>query len=82
MLRYSVIPILSLGLGFHPDLTAISNIYQSSILLGFKKEDIAKRVDEIIKFAELERFADTKVKNFSSWNAIETSFCNISISRS
>ena len=76
----SIIPILALGLGFHPELTAISNIYQSSILLAFNKEEIAKRIDEIIKFAELERFADTKVKNFSSWNAIETSFCYISFS--
>ena len=70
----SVIPILSLGLGFHPDLTAISNIYQSSILLGFKKEDITKRVAEIIKFAELERFADTKVKNFSSGMQLRLAF--------
>ena len=61
--RGSIIPIL-----------AVSNIYQSSILLGFKKEDITKRVPEIIKFAELERFADTKVKNFSSGMQLRLAF--------
>ena len=64
--RGSIIPILAIGLGFHPELTAISNIYQSSILLGFNKDEITKRIPEIIKFAELERFADTKVKNFQA----------------
>ena len=69
-----VIPVLSLGLGFHPELTAISNVYQSSILLGFKKEDISKRANDIIKFAELERFADTKIKNFSAGMQMRLAF--------
>ena len=69
-----VIPVLSLGLGFHPELTAVSNIYQSSILLGFKKEHISKRIHEIIKFAELERFADTKIKNFSAGMQMRLAF--------
>ena len=69
-----VIPVLSLGLGFHPELTAVSNIYQSSILLGFNKDDISKRIDEIIKFAELERFADTKIKNFSAGMSMRLAF--------
>ena len=64
--RGSIIPILAIGLGFHPELTAISNIYQSSILLGFNKDEITKRIPEIIKFAELENFVDTKLKNFST----------------
>ena len=69
-----VIPVLSIGLGFHPELTAVTNIYQSSILLGFKKEDISKRIHEIIKFAELERFADTKIKNFSAGMQMRLAF--------
>ena len=69
-----MIPILALGLGFHPEFTAITNIYQSSILLGFKKEMIDNRVKEIIKFAELEKFADTKVKNFSSGMLMRLAF--------
>ncbi len=70
----SIIPVLALGLGFHPELTAITNIYQSSILLGFPKEEISKRVSDIIKFAELEKFADTKVKNFSAGMQMRLAF--------
>ena len=70
----SIIPVLALGLGFHPELTAITNIYQSSILLGFPKEEISKRVSDIIKFAELEKFADTKVKTFSAGMQMRLAF--------
>ena len=70
----TIIPILAIGLGFHPELTAITNIYQSSILLGFPKEEITKRVDDIIKFAELEKFADTKIKNFSAGMKMRLAF--------
>ena len=69
-----VVPVLALGLGFHPDLTAITNIYQSSILLGISKKQIAEKIDDIIKFAELEKFADTKLKNFSSGMAMRLAF--------
>ena len=70
----TVVPVLALGLGFHPDLTAITNIYQSSILLGISKKQIAERVDDIIQFAELEKFADTKLKNFSSGMQMRLAF--------
>ena len=70
----TIIPVLALGLGFHPELTAVTNIYQSSILLGFKKELISKRVEDIIKFAELEKFADTKIKNFSAGMQMRLAF--------
>ena len=69
-----VVPVLALGLGFHPDLTAITNIYQSSILLGISKKQIKEKIDDIIKFAELEKFADTKIKNFSSGMAMRLAF--------
>ena len=70
----TVVPVLALGLGFHPELTAITNIYQSSILLGITKNQITERIDEIIKFADLEKFADTKLKNFSSGMAMRLAF--------
>ena len=73
-LKGSVIPLLALGLGFHPELTAIANIIQSSILFGFNKKDISKRIDDIIKFAGLEKFADTKLKNFSSGMQMRLAF--------
>ena len=70
----TVIPVLALGLGFHPDLTAITNIYQSSILLGISKNEIKEKINDIIKFAELEKFADTKLKNFSSGMQMRLAF--------
>ena len=70
----TIIPVLALGLGFHPELTAITNIYQSSILLGFKKEEIEKRIGDIIEYAELEKFADTKIKNFSAGMQMRLAF--------
>ena len=69
-----MVPVLALGLGFHPDLTAITNIYQSSILLGISKKEIAEKIDDVIKFAELEKFADTKLKNFSSGMQMRLAF--------
>ncbi|MGI0087186.1 MAG: ABC transporter ATP-binding protein [Nitrosotalea sp.] len=62
----SVTPFLGLGAGFQIELTAKANIIQYGILLGFSKKEIEGRVDDIIKFAELEKFSDTKLKNFSS----------------
>jgi len=61
-----LIPLLALGLGFQIDLTARANVIQYGILLGFKKQDIIQRIDKIMEFAELEKFSDTILKNFSS----------------
>jgi len=61
-----MVPFLSLGVGFHPDMTAKENVIQYGILLGFTKNEIEKRIDKIMEFAELEKFSDTKLKNFSS----------------
>lgn len=62
----SLVPFLGLGAGFQIDLTAKANVIQYGVLLGFKRKEIAERVDEIMRFAELEKFADTKLKNFSA----------------
>lgn len=62
----SLIPLLALGAGFQMDLTAKTNVIQYGILLGFKRKEIERRVEQIMAFAELEKFADTKLKNFSS----------------
>lgn len=66
LINGSLVPFLGLGTGFQIELTAKANVIQYGILLGFKKKEITDRVDEIIKFAELEKFADIKIKNFSS----------------
>lgn len=62
----SLIPFLSLGVGFNLEMTATENVIQYGILLGFSKKSIKERIKEIMEFAELEKFSDTKLKNFSS----------------
>ena len=58
--------LLEVGAGFHPEYTAIENIYLSGAIYGISRGELAKRVDDIIAFAELERFADNPVKTYSS----------------
>lgn len=58
--------LIELGAGFHPDLTGRENIYLNGIILGLSRRDIQQRFDEIVDFAELERFIDTPVKRYSS----------------
>jgi ABC-type polysaccharide/polyol phosphate transport system ATPase subunit len=59
-------PFLELGVGFNPELTARDNIRINGTLLGLTKKQLESRFDDIIGFAELERFVDAKLKNFSS----------------
>jgi ABC-type polysaccharide/polyol phosphate transport system ATPase subunit len=59
-------PFIELGVGFNPELTAKDNIRINGTLLGLTRKQIAQRFDEIVAFAELERFVDQKLKNFSS----------------
>jgi len=61
-----IIPLLELGIGFNPEMTAKDNIITYGLILGFTKKQITQKIDEIVKFAELENFLDTKLKNFSS----------------
>ncbi|HAJ95517.1 MAG TPA: sugar ABC transporter ATP-binding protein [Actinobacteria bacterium] len=58
--------LLELGAGFHPDLTGKENIYINAAILGMKKREIDKKLDDIIEFSGLEKFIDTPVKNYSS----------------
>ncbi len=62
----SIAPLIELGAGFDPDLSARENIYLNGAILGYSREYMDKRFDEIIKFAELEDFVDSAIKNFSS----------------
>lgn len=61
-----VTPFLELGTGFNGELTARDNIIIYGVILGFTKKEITTKIPEIAKFAEVERFLDTKLKNFSS----------------
>ena len=59
-------PFIELGVGFNPELTARDNVRINGTLLGLTRRQMADRFDEIVEFAELERFVDQKLKNFSS----------------
>jgi ABC-type polysaccharide/polyol phosphate transport system ATPase subunit len=65
-LHGSTVPFLGLGSGFQPDLTAIDNIILHGLFLGLSKGLIKQKLPEILKYAELERFADTKLRHFSA----------------
>ena len=58
--------LLEVGTGFHPELTGRENVYLNGAILGMRRAEIARRFDEIVAFAEVERFIDTPVKFFSS----------------
>jgi len=69
-----VSPFLELGVGFHPELTARENVYLSGAILGLTRPELSRRMEAIISFAELEAFADQKLKNFSSGMQVRLAF--------
>jgi lipopolysaccharide transport system ATP-binding protein len=58
--------LLEVGTGFHPELTGRDNIYMSGIILGMTRTEVARRFDEIVAFAGVDRFLDTPIKWYSS----------------
>lgn len=66
--------LIELGAGFHPDLTGRENVYLNGIILGLKRQEVARRFDEIVSFSELERFIDTPVKRYSSGMKVRLGF--------
>src|ERR1041385_5939520 len=58
--------LLEIGTGFHPELTGRENIYLSGAIMGMKRSEIERKFNEIVRFAEVEKFIDTPVKHFSS----------------
>jgi ABC-2 type transport system ATP-binding protein len=67
-------PFIELGVGFNPDLTGRENVYLNGALLGFNRKEMAAMYDEIVEFAELERFMDQKLKNYSSGMQVRLAF--------
>jgi|SRR5580704_2979577 lipopolysaccharide transport system ATP-binding protein len=66
--------LLEVGTGFHPELTGRENLYLSGAILGMRKSEIARKFDEIVWFAGVERFIDTPLKHFSTGMQMRLAF--------
>jgi lipopolysaccharide transport system ATP-binding protein len=66
--------LLEVGTGFHPELTGRENIYLNGAILGMRKSEISRKLDEIIVFAGVERYIDTPVKRYSSGMYVRLAF--------
>jgi lipopolysaccharide transport system ATP-binding protein len=66
--------LLEVGTGFHPELTGRENIYLNGAILGMRKAEIDRKFDEIVSFAEVEKFLDTPVKRYSSGMYVRLAF--------
>lgn len=69
-----VASLLEVGTGFHPDLSGRENVYLNGAILGMRRREIDERFDEIVAFAEVERFIDTAVKHYSSGMYLRLAF--------
>lgn len=72
--RGRIASMLEVGTGFHPELTGRENVYMNGAILGMSKKDITKKFDDIISFAEMEKFVDTPVKRYSSGMYVKLAF--------
>mgnify|MGYP001482405751 CR=1 FL=1 len=70
----SLTPFIELGVGFNPELTGRENVYLNGALLGFSKSEVEAMYEDIVSFAELSRFMDQKLKNYSSGMQVRLAF--------
>jgi lipopolysaccharide transport system ATP-binding protein len=73
-LRGRVASLLEVGTGFHPELSGRENVFLNGAILGMSRGEIARKFDEIVAFAEVERFLDTPVKRYSSGMYVRLAF--------
>jgi lipopolysaccharide transport system ATP-binding protein len=73
-IRGRVASLLEVGTGFHPELTGRENIYLNGAILGMTRREISRKFDEIVAFAEVEKFLDTPVKRYSSGMYVRLAF--------
>src|SRR5215472_15663703 len=66
--------LLEVGTGFHPELTGAENIYLNGVILGMRRREIARKFEEIVAFAGVEKFVDTPVKHYSSGMYLRLAF--------
>ncbi|GAB4049561.1 ABC transporter ATP-binding protein [Catellatospora paridis] len=69
-----LVPFIELGVGFNPELTGRENVYLNGAMLGFSAREIEALYSDIVEFAELERFMDQKLKNYSSGMQVRLAF--------
>jgi ABC-2 type transport system ATP-binding protein len=69
-----LVPFIELGVGFNPELTGRENVYLNGAMLGFSEKEVDAMYDDIVSFAELERFMDQKLKNYSSGMQVRLAF--------
>ena len=74
IIRGRVGSLLEVGTGFHPELTGRENIFLNGAILGMKRSEIARKFDEIVTFASVEKFLDTPVKHYSSGMYVRLAF--------
>lgn len=74
LMRGRVGSLLEVGTGFHPELTGRENVYLNAAILGMKRGEVASKFDDIVAFAELEKFIDTPVKRYSSGMYVRLAF--------
>jgi ABC-2 type transport system ATP-binding protein len=67
-------PFIELGVGFNPELTGRDNVFLNGSLLGFSRKEMEEMYDDIVEFAELEKFMDQKLKNYSSGMQVRLAF--------
>src|SRR3954465_13074660 len=72
--RGTLTPFIELGVGFNPELTGRENVFLNSALLGFSRKEMQAMYKDIVEFAELERFMDQKLKNYSSGMQVRLAF--------
>jgi lipopolysaccharide transport system ATP-binding protein len=73
-IRGRVASLLEVGTGFHPELTGRENVFLNGAILGMTREEIKRKFDEIVAFAEIEQFLDTPVKRYSSGMYVRLAF--------
>jgi len=66
--------LLAIGTGFHPDLSGRENIFLNGAIIGMKREEVRRKFDDIVAFAEVERFLETPVKYYSSGMYLRLAF--------